>query len=211
MWWLWIVGASVRAALFAGALLACTGAKGPADKFVEGAPEVAFVPTSDGALKIPLAAGMKWEAPATTKDTLLKVRGEPGPTFVVATDIVYAPKPVALATCAEAHRALIEAALQKGGVLATRPVVSDEVHGGAHVPRMHYAVPLEANGASRPAATMSSWTYFVLSQGAAARCIAVGVTTVVKSKPDDANQPDPEDLTRLDRVFNEIAERTIKP
>ncbi|MGZ3420928.1 MAG: hypothetical protein ACXVEF_29505 [Polyangiales bacterium] len=187
-------------------LCACPGAKGPADTFVAGTAEVTFVPTSDNALKIPLAAGVKWEAPITTKDTLLKVRGEPGPTFVVATDISYAPKPVALATCADAHRGLVEAALSKGGVLSTRPVVSDEVRGGVRVPRMHYAVPLEANGTSRPASTLSSWTYFLVGT----RCIAVGVTTVVKSKPDDPNHPDPEDLNRLDRVFGEIAERTVK-
>lgn len=200
----------MRAALLCVALVGCPSPKGPADTFVAGSNEPTFVTTSDGSLKIALAAGVKWEAPATSKDTLLKVRGEPGPTFVLAIDIAYAPKPIALASCAEAHRSLVEAAMAKGGVVSSRPMVSDEVHGGAHVPRMHYAVPLEANGASRPAATMSSWTYFVVAREGAPRCIGVGVTTVVKSKPDDLDHPDPEDLTRLDRVFGEIAERSVK-
>jgi hypothetical protein len=200
----------VKIAVFAIALMGCPSPKGPADTFVAGSNEPTFAPTSDGSMKIALAAGVKWEAQTASKDTLLKVRGEPGPTFVIAIDVAYAPKPVALASCAEAHRALVEAAMTKGGVVSSRPVVSDEVHAGAHVPRMHYAVPLEANGSSRPAATMSSWTYFLVTREGAPRCIAVGVTTVVKSKPDDLDHPDPEDLTRLDRVFGEIAERSLK-
>jgi hypothetical protein len=200
----------MRTALLCVALVGCPSAKGPADTFVAGTSEPTWAETSDGSMKIALAAGVKWETQAASKDTLLKVRGEPGPTFVMAIEIAYAPKPLALASCAEAHRGLVEAAMAKGGVVSSRPVVSDEVHAGAHVPRMHYAVPLEANGASRPAATMSSWTYFLVTREGAARCVAVGVTTVVKSKPDDVDHPDPEDLTRLDRVFGELVERSIK-
>jgi hypothetical protein len=62
---------------------------------------------------------------------------------------------------------------------------------------MHYAVPLEAAPGQPPASTFSSWGY-LLDGG---RCLGLGVTTIVKGKAGDPEQPDPDDLRRLERVY----------
>lgn len=189
-------------ALFA---LGCTGGAGNRDTFVKGESSPTWATTLDGRIRVPLAAGLKWDKPTPTKDSLIKARGEPGPTFVVVAEIPDAPKPLSLATCADAHRARVHSALVTAGVLATAPMVTDETRHGQKVPRMHYALPLQAQGDNRPASTLSSWTY-VLDRDT---CVGIGVTTVVHAKPDDPKQPDPEDMQRLDRVFDTVADGVV--
>jgi hypothetical protein len=62
---------------------------------------------------------------------------------------------------------------------------------------LHYAVGLVANAGAPPASSMSAWGYFVDGK----RCLALGVTTIVKAKSGTTDKPDPEDLQRMERVF----------
>ncbi len=180
------------------------------DTFVPGTGAVAsWATTNDGSLRVPLAGGITWGAPTYPKDSLVKVRGEPGPTFVVVAVIADAPAPLALMTCAEAHRLRITKAVIAAGVLTTPPTLSDEVRKGERVPRVHYAVPLQANAGARAASTLSSWTYFLVGSLSARRCVGVGVTTIVRAKADDPQSPDPEDLQRFDHVFATAADGTV--
>src|SRR6185436_253683 len=79
------------------------------DKFVAGGAEVTWAETPDHRVRFPLVAGLSWETPTPTKDSLLKVRAKEKPTFVVVTAINDAPKPVTLETCAERHRLRLSA------------------------------------------------------------------------------------------------------
>lgn len=191
--------------------VACTGAKPKGnDTFVTGGAEVAsWAPTADGRLKVPLANGIGWGTPATAKNasesTLLKVRGEAGPMFVVVARIDDAPKPLALGTCAAAHADRIAKAVSSANVFTSPPTVSEELRKGTRVPRVHYVVPLTAAAGVRGAATITWWTYF-LDQD---RCLGVGVTAVVHEKADDPKTPDPEDMQRLERVFSLVLEGTV--
>ncbi len=186
--------------------LACSPSnRGSRDTFVTGSSQsVTIVRTSDARIEVPLAAGLAWEPPVLDQGALLKVRAKEGPTYVVVAAIDGAPTPLALGTCAEAHRAKIATSLVASGVRSTPPLLDDEIRKGARVPRLHYAVPLEAKGDAPPAATFSWWTY-VLDRD---RCVGIGVTTLVRAKQGEADAPDPEDLTRLDRVFSLVAEGT---
>jgi hypothetical protein len=188
---------------------ACTGSKGHTDTYVAGGSDVAaWAVTADGRVKVPLANGVAWAQPTVAKDasesTLLKVRGNVGPTFVVVARIDDAPKPLTLATCAVAHAERIAKAVSSANVFTSPPTVSEERRRGETVPRVHYVVPLEAAAGVRGAATITWWTYF-LDQN---RCIGVGVTAVVREKVDDASNPDPEDMQRLERVFALVLEGT---
>lgn len=197
----------MRAALLAIALLpACTGSKGKGDTFVAGGSEIAgWAVTADGRVKVPLAAGIVWGTPATgAESTMLKVRGEQGPIFVVVARVDEAPKPIALPTCAKAHGDKIAAAMSSANVFTSPPMLSDDVRKGEKVPRLHYVVPLQAAEGVPGAATMSWWTYFIDGD----RCVAVGVTSVVHEKKGDPNNPDPEDLNRMERVFSLVSDST---
>jgi hypothetical protein len=187
-------------------LLACTGSKGKDDTFVNGGSEIAsYAVSSDGHVKIPLAAGLSWGQPALGKDTtLIRVRAEAGPTFVIAAVVDDAPKPLTLATCAKAHGDRIAKAMSDAKVFVSPPMISEEKRKGESVPRLHYVVPLQAAPGVRGAATISWWTYFLDSS----RCIAIGVTSVIHEKHDDPNSPDPEDMHRLERVFSLVMDAT---
>ncbi len=184
-------------------LLLLFGCSPPKDTFVGGVGEIArWEETSDGHVRIPLVAGLAWDPPQAAPGTLLKVAAREGPTVVIVTDVPDAPSPRALGTCAGAHASRIAVAASKGGIAMTAPTVDDDVRKGKHVPRVHYAVALDAKDAARPASLMSSWTYVLVGD----RCVALGVSAVVRSKVDDTGSPDPEDLHRLERVFSAIAE-----
>lgn len=189
------------------AVLACTSSKGKGDTFVGGGTsEIAsYAVTADGRVKVPLAAGLAWGAPTFGKDTtLLRVRSEAGPTFIVAALVDDAPKPLALGTCAKSHGDRIARAMSAANVFVSPPMLSDETRKGEKVPRLHYVVPLQAAPGVPGAATISWWTYFLDG----ARCIAIGVTSVVHEKSDDPTTPDPEDMHRLERVFSLVLDGT---
>lgn len=188
------------------ALIACTSSKGKGDTFVAGGSEIAgYAVSADGRVKVPLAAGVSWGTPATGKETtLIKVRGDAGPTFIIAAVVDDAPKPLALASCAKAHGERIAKAMSDANVFVSPPMISDEKRKGETVPRLHYVVPLQTAPGVRGAATISWWTYFL----GASRCVAVGVTAVVHEKADDPNTPDPEDMQRLERVFALVVDGT---
>jgi hypothetical protein len=196
----------MRSFALAVALLACTGNKGNGDTFVKGGSEIAgWAVTSDGRVKVPLAAGVGWGTPVTSgESTMLKVRGEAGPTFIVVARVDEAPKPLGLQTCAKAHGDKIASAMSAAKVFTSPPMISDEPRHGEKVPRLHYVVPLQAAGGAKGAATISWWTYFLDND----RCIAVGVTSLVKEKDGDSNSPDPEDMHRLERVFSLVMDAT---
>lgn len=190
--------------------LACAGSKNGKDTFVAGGSDIAaWAVTPDGRVKVPLATGVSWGQPTPAKEpkdsTLLKVRGEAGPTFVIIARVDDAPKPIALGTCAKAHAERIAQAVAAAGVYTSPPTISDELRRGERVPRLHYVVPLAAAPGVRGAATISWWTYFVDRE----RCIAVGVTAVVHEKADDPKSPDPDDLHRLERVFAMVSDGTV--
>lgn len=187
------------------AALGCAPSPGSKDTFVAGTKQgPTVVKTSDARISVPLAAGLAWEEPKLDQGALLKVRADEGPTYVVVAAIDGAPTPLSIHTCAAAHRTKLAASLVASGVRSTPPIVDDELRKGVRVPRMHYAVPLEAKGDAPPAATFSWWTYFLDRD----RCVGVGVTTLVRARQGQADAPDPEDLNRLDRVFSLIAEAT---
>jgi len=184
-------------------LLLLGGCSPPKDTFVGGVGEIArWEETSDGHVRIPLVAGLAWDPPQPAAGALLRVAAREGPTVVLVTVVPDAPTPRALGTCAAAHASRIAVAASKGGVAMTSPVVDDDIRKGKHVPRVHYAVPLDVKDGARPASLMSSWTYVLVGD----RCLALGVSAVVRAKIDDAGAPDPEDLHRLERVFSAIAE-----
>lgn len=187
-------------------LLACTGAKPNGDTFVDGGSEIAsYAVSADGRVKVPLAAGIAWGTPIVGKDaTLIRVRADAGPTFVIAAVVDDAPKPLNLMTCAKAHGDRIAKAVSDAKVFASPPMLSEEKRKGEVVPRLHYVVPLQAAPGVRGAATMSWWTYFL----DASRCVAIGVTAVVHEKQDDPTAPDPEDMHRLERVFSLVMDGT---
>ena len=86
----------MRAAFVASAMLvACASGKGKGDTFVAGGSEItSWAVTADGRVKVPLAAGIAWGTPATgAESTMLRVRGEQGPTFVVVARVDEAPDP----------------------------------------------------------------------------------------------------------------------
>ena len=184
-------------------LVGCGNGNSRTDKFVAGGAEVTWAETPDHHVRFPLVTGLTWETSPPTKDVLLKVRAQEGPTFVVVASIDDAPKPVALETCAERHRLRVSAAAVAGGVMMTPPEVSMEQRHGAKVPRLHYAVPLEAHAGARVASTMTAWTYVIDGNG---RCVGIGVTTVVRASEKDSAAPDSEDLQRLERVFSAVAD-----
>jgi len=191
-------------------LVGCTGSKGNGDTFIAGGSGIAaWATTADGRFKVPLAEGIGWGAPVFGKDatdsTLLKVRGDTGPTFIVVARIDDAPKPLALETCAVAHAHRIAKAVSSANVFASPPTVSDERRKGERVPRVHYIVPLASNPGVRGAATMSWWTYFLDHE----RCVAVGVTALVREKEGDPKTPDPDDMHRLERVFSLVLDGTV--
>jgi hypothetical protein len=185
----------------------CAGARpSTTDRFVD-APtgEVAtWVTSPDGKLRVPLRRGLAWTKEATNDGSLLKERADDGPTYVVASSFP-AAAPATLRACAEAHGARVLAAATSRGIEMTTPRLIEEAHRGATIPRVSYAVALEAAGGARPASLMSSWTY-VLGGG---QCYAVGVTTVVRAKAGDAKLPDPDDLERLERVYAVLADGVV--
>lgn len=186
---------------------ACAGCPRPNDAFVAGAGEIArWEVTSDKSLRVPLPAGLTWDPAQATPGTLLRVAAKEGPTVVIVAVVEEAPEPLALGTCAAAHAQKIAVVAAKSGITITSPVVDDDVHHGVHVPRVHYAAPLDSKD-GRPASLMSSWTYRLADK----RCLALGVSTVVRSKLDDTGAPDPDDLHRLDRVFSMLAEGAGPP
>jgi len=196
----------VKFAFAATCLLACTGGKGKGDTFVAGGSEISgWAVTTDARVKVPLAAGISWGTPATSGETtMLKVRGEPGPTFIVVARVDDAPKPLGLQTCAKAHGDRIASAMSAANVFTSPPMLSDEIRKGEKVPRLHYVVPLQAAPGERGAATLSWWTYFIDGD----RCVAVGVTSLVREKQGDPNTPDAEDMLRMERVFALVADGT---
>lgn len=196
--------------MLAACLVACSGAKGKGDTFVAGGGEISgWAVTADGRVRVPLAAGIAWGTPTTSKgapgeSTLLKVRGEAGPTFIVVARVDDAPTPRSLATCAKAHGDKIAAAMSAANVATSPPTLSDELRKGEKVPRLHYVVPLQAAPGARGAATMSWWTYFLDGD----RCVAIGVASIVHEKEGDPSSPDPEDMHRLERVFSLVSDAT---
>jgi hypothetical protein len=185
-------------------LLGCGNGSGRGDRFLEGATEApSWAETPDHRVRLPLVHGLTWERTAPSKEVLLKMRAAEGPTFVVVAAVDYGPKPVALGNCAEAHRAKISTAAIVGGVKMTDPTVHQELRRGINVPRLDYAVPLEATNADAPrASALTAWTYLADLD----RCVAIGVTTVVKGKASQPTEPEPEDLQRFERVFGAIAD-----
>lgn len=185
----------------------CAGCPRANDAFVAGGSEVArWETTSDKSLRVPLPAGLTWDPAQATPGTLLRVGAKEGPTVVIVALVEDAPEPVALGTCAATHAKEIAVVAAKGSISITNPVVDDDVHRGQHVPRVHYAAPLDSKD-GRPASLMSSWTYRIV----AGRCLALGVSAVVRSKVDDTGAPDPEDMHRFERVFATIAEGATAP
>ncbi len=186
------------------ALLAgCGGVGASGDRFVD-APsgEVASFATSpDGRLRVPLRRGLTWAKEPSVDGSLLRVRADEGPTYVVAA-VVEASGQTSLRACAELHRARMLAAASAKGIDMTPPRLVEEAHRGVTVPRVSYAVALEAAAGVRPASLMSSWTYLL----DAPRCLAIGVSTVVRAKADDPAAPDPDDLSRLEAVYEVLAD-----
>lgn len=182
----------------AGLALGCPSTQG--DTFVAangGSGEVGkWATTSDGRVRVPLAAGLAWETRPSAA-SLLEAGAPQGPTFLVVAVIPSAPTPLARVTCAEAHRKQLMVAFAQKGIAMTTPEISMEPHKGETVPRLHYAVPLEASGNAKPASTLSSWGYVIDGD----RCVGVGVTTIVHAKDGSDATPDPEDMQRLERVF----------
>ena len=152
--------------------------------------------TTDGRVRVPLAAGMAWET-RPSNASLLEAGAPQGPTFVVVAVIPSAPTPLARTTCAEAHRKQLMIAFAQKGIAMTTPEISLEPHKGEQIPRLHYAVPLEASGNAKPASTLSSWGYLIDGD----RCVGIGVTTIVHAKDGTDATPDPEDMQRLEHVF----------
>jgi hypothetical protein len=189
---------------------ACAASKGNGDTFIAGGSDiVAWATTSDGRVKVPLANGVGWGTPTLAKNasesTLLKVRGDLGPTFVVIARVDDAPKPLSLGTCAAAHADRIAKAVASASLFTSPPTVSEERRHGELVPRVHYVVPLTAATGVRGAATITWWSYFLDKE----RCVGVGVTSVIHEKADDPKTPDPEDMHRLERVFSLVLEGTV--
>jgi hypothetical protein len=184
--------------------LVATGALGcpstTADKFVAtggGSGAVGqWATTSDGRMKVPLAAGLAWETRPSAGE-LLRAGAPQGPTFVIVAVIGGAPSPIESTACARTHRTQLMLAFAQKGIAATTPEISMEAHKGAQVPRLHYAVPLEATSGAKPASTLSSWGYLVDGD----RCLGIGVTTIVRAKDGTTDVPDPEDMQRLELVF----------
>jgi hypothetical protein len=185
----------------------CAGAPSRGtDRFVD-APTgevAAWAASPDGRLRVPLRRGLAWTKEASNDGSLVRERADEGPTYVVASSFP-AAAPATLRACAEAHGARVLAAASSRGIEMTTPRLIEEAHRGATVPRVSYAVALEAAGGARPASLMSSWTYVL--DGAS--CYAVGVTTVVRAKADDAKLPDPGDLERLERVYAVLADGVV--
>jgi hypothetical protein len=155
-----------------------------------------WVTTSDGRVKVPLAAGLAWETRASDA-SLLEAGAPQGPTFVVVAVIPGAPQPLARGTCAETHRKQLMLAFAQKGIAMTTPEITLEPHKGEQIPRLHYAVPLEAGEGAKPASTLSSWGYLLDGD----RCVGLGVTTIVHAKDGTTDTPDPEDMQRLEHVF----------
>jgi hypothetical protein len=183
------------------ALGACTASHPSTDRFVAAPGEVgAWATTDDGRVRVPLRRGLTWSKDATDDGTL-KMRAEEGPTYLVVATVDRKPD-LTLRSCAEAHRIRVLAAANARGVEMTPPRLVDESHRGTSVPRVSYAVPLEAAKGERPASLMSSWTYALDGD----RCLAIGVTTIVHASAADPNAPDPEDLQRLEGVYEVAAD-----
>ncbi len=194
----------MRAALALLALVACSP-KNKGDTFVVGGAEIArWEETVDGKVRVPLVSGLAWDAATSPPGTLLRVTAREGPTVVLVTEVQGTPSPPALMSCATTHAQRVVLAASKASMVMTSPVIDEEQHRGMVVPHVHYAVGLEAKGDGVPASLMSSWTY-VLADG---RCVALGVTAVVRAKKGDEGAPDPEDLHRLHRVYSVLADGT---
>lgn len=182
---------------FAG-FVACSPANG--DKFVEapnGANEIAqWVATPDGRLKVPLVRGLAWQSNGGAS-SLVSMRAPEGPTFLEVTSVDDVEQPFDRLGCASAHRRMIMIALAAKGIESTPPEIAIERRNGEVSPRLHYAVALVASAGAPPASSLSAWGYFIDGK----RCIALGVTTVVRAKSGTTDQPEPEDLQRLERVF----------
>jgi hypothetical protein len=184
-------------------LLGCPSRATPPDTFVAGREgEPTWLATADGRLRVPLPSGLRWDAPTFTKDGGAKARADDGPTFVVVAPLDDVDPPASPRRCAESHREKLAIALAASGVEATVPRLIEETRRGEKVPRLQYAVPLEEKGAARPASTLSYWAYVVTG----GRCLGISVTTVVHEAQGAPDQPDPEDLQRLERVFSSVAE-----
>ena len=178
------------------------GANGAPDRFVDAkTSDAGWARTSDERLRIPLPDGLTWERRPDT-GSLLDLRAKEGPTFIVVAEIADAPTPIETASCAERHRTEVYAAASSKGIAMTLPQISFEVRRGEKMPRMSYAVPLEPAADARPASTLSLWTYVVDG----ARCVGVGVTTVVRGRVDKPDEPEQEDLDRLERVYDRVAD-----
>ncbi|MEO7092125.1 MAG: hypothetical protein ABI175_02665 [Polyangiales bacterium] len=184
--------------LAAATIFGCPSSNG--DRFVPasgGSGAIArWATTSDGRVRVPLAAGLAWET-RPSADMLLQAGAPEGPTFVIVAIIPAAPSPVARGTCAEAHRKQLMIAFAQKGIAMTSPEITMEPHKGEQMPRLHYAVPLEAAADATPASTLSSWGYLVDGE----RCLGIGVTTIVHAKAGTDDTPDPEDMQRLEHVF----------
>ncbi|MFI5296867.1 MAG: hypothetical protein ACHREM_02120 [Polyangiales bacterium] len=155
---------------------------------------------------MPLADGLRWSDDEAHGTTLLRTRSDTGPTYLV---VAITPHPDAATItpeeCARAHVMVLAKALGDAAVLGSPPTLAHDTIAGESRPRVHYAVALEGKDAPAGASLMSAWAYFVDSK---AVCIGVSVSTVVHARPSDATKPDPEDLSRLDRVFGLVEEGT---
>ena len=190
---------SIVVACFAASLGCASCGSSNGDTFVEapnGAGEVAqWIATPDGRLQVPLVRGLAWEK--ANADALVAAHAPEGPTFLEVTSIDGLEPPFDRLRCATAHKQRIMIALVAKGIESTSPEIAMEQRHGEESPRLHYAVGLVANAGAPPASSMSAWGYFVDGN----RCLAVGVTTIVKAKSGTTDQPDPEDLQRFERVF----------
>jgi hypothetical protein len=139
--------------------------------------------------------GLAWQE--TKADALVAARAPEGPTFVEIASVDGVEPPFDRLRCATTHRQRITLALAAKGIESTAPEIAIEQRHGEESPRLHYAIALVANAGAPPASSMSAWGYFVDGN----RCFAVGVTTIVRAKSGTTDQPDPEDLQRLERVF----------
>ncbi len=188
--------------LVVGLLSGCSPAVGSGDRFVStpsGNGSIAeWLTSADAHVKLPLAAGLTWSQVPPSPDVLVKAKAVEGPTIVLVARIEGAPMPLAIETCADAHRARIYAAAKKQGIAMTPPEISLEMRKGVKVPRLHYAVPLDAENGALPASLLTSWGYLVVD----GQCLGLNVTTVVHGKKANPEEPEPEDLVRLDRVFD---------